>query len=148
MTPLWESAHSSPEEEPSHSRHGDEVADVERHVVHLGDEDGGDGDEQRRAVHVDGGADGQNEPADAPVHLGLLLDTLQRDGQRRRAVGDRTVSEMGSVAALWARTVSDRQRCRTKWDRQGCQRDGQGNRAGGRQGQSVFGNAWSDVLAR
>ena len=52
---------------------GEELPDAGVHVVHLGDEDGGDGLVQRCAVHVDGGADGEDEPGDPGVHLAALL---------------------------------------------------------------------------
>ena len=42
---------------------GDDLADGQGHASDLGDEDGGHGLVQRGAVHVDGGADGENEPA-------------------------------------------------------------------------------------
>ena len=48
---------------------------------HLGDEDGGHGLVQRGPVHVDGGADGEDEPADPGVHLVLGLQQVDGDGQ-------------------------------------------------------------------
>ncbi len=59
---------------------GDVVSCRELLVVHLGDEDGGDGDEERGAVHVDRGADGQDELGDAAVHLGFV-HAAEGDGQ-------------------------------------------------------------------
>ncbi len=68
-----------------YSRSGDDLAGVEADVVVLRDEDGGDGLVERRAVHVDGGADRKHEACDGLVHTRLLLDTLESHGQRGRA---------------------------------------------------------------
>ena len=50
-------------------------------VVHLRDEDGCDGDEDGRAVHVDGGADRQHELGDPLVHLVVDPHAAEGDGQ-------------------------------------------------------------------
>ena len=54
---------------------------VERDVVHLRDEDGGDSDKERGAVHVDRGADGQDKLGDARVHLVLVIHAAEGDGK-------------------------------------------------------------------
>ena len=56
------------------------VSSVQLDVVHLGDEDGGDGDKERGAVHVDRGADGKNKLTNSFVDTSLL-QTLETDGQ-------------------------------------------------------------------
>ena len=48
-------------------RDGEELSDGGVHVVHLRYEDGGDGLIERSAVHVDGGADGKDEPDTAHI---------------------------------------------------------------------------------
>ena len=65
---------------------GDVVARVELDVVHLGDEDGGDGDEDGGAVHVDGGADRQHELGDPLVHLVVDPHAAEGDGQSSGSV--------------------------------------------------------------
>ena len=67
----------------SRSPDDDDLPGVEVEVVELRDEDGGNGLVQRRAVHVDGGADRKYELADALVDAGVLLQTPHRDRQRR-----------------------------------------------------------------
>ena len=47
-------------------------------VVHLRDEDGGDGHEQRGAVHVDRCPDREDELTDPPIYP-RLLETLEVD---------------------------------------------------------------------
>lgn len=86
---------------------GDEVSCLEDLVVHLRDEDGGDGDEERGAVHVDGGADGQHELGDAPVHLGLL-HAAERDG-KSRGTGPRKVKKREKKREI--SICSERVRC-------------------------------------
>ncbi len=60
---------------------GDEGAGVELDVVHLGDEDGSDGDENGGAVHVHGGADREDELGDPLVHVVVVLHAAEGDGQ-------------------------------------------------------------------
>ena len=50
---------------------------IERDVVHLGDEDGSDGDEESRAIHVHRGSDGEDELGDARVDLVLILHATE-----------------------------------------------------------------------
>lgn len=69
---------------------GDDLAEVQLVVVDLGNEDGGHRLVERRAVHVDGGADGQDEADDAPVDVVVLEQALERDRQGGRAVGGDT----------------------------------------------------------
>ena len=57
---------------------GHVVGSIEADVVHLGDEDGGDGHEQRRAVHVDRRSDREDELPDTTINLGVL-ETLEVD---------------------------------------------------------------------
>ena len=66
---------------------GDDLAGVKVNVVDLRDEDRSDRLVERRAVHVDGGADGEDEASDAPVDAVVLLQTAECDRQRRRAAG-------------------------------------------------------------
>ena len=51
---------------------GDDLAEVQLVVVDLSDEDGGHRLVERRAVHVDGGADRQHEADDAAVDVVVL----------------------------------------------------------------------------
>lgn len=57
---------------------------AKRHVdpPELGDEDGRHGLVQRRAVHVDGGSDGDHEAGDARVQPHVVA-APDRDGHRR-----------------------------------------------------------------
>lgn len=59
---------------------GDDLPAVQRDVIHLGDEDGCHRLVQRRAVHVDGGADGQHKAGHALVDLQVLLQAAEGDG--------------------------------------------------------------------
>ena len=65
--------------------YGDQLSKVQLVVVDLGDEDGGHGLVERRAVHVDGGAHRQHEAGDLAVHVAVLQQTLHGDGQSGRA---------------------------------------------------------------
>ena len=67
-----------------YSHDSDVVGGIERDVVHLRDEDGGDRHEERGAVHVDGGADRKDELTDPPINAGLLK-TLEVDWQSSRS---------------------------------------------------------------
>ena len=58
--------------------HGHIVHWAQLDVVHLGDEDGGDRDEQSRPVHVDGGAYGENKLGDPRVNF-VILHTTECD---------------------------------------------------------------------
>lgn len=62
-------------------------------AVHLGDEDGSDGLVESRAVHVDGGTHGQHEPRHPLVHLVVLLQAPEGDGQSGRAEGRAVMGE-------------------------------------------------------
>ena len=66
---------------------GEDLANAGVHVLHLGDEDGGHGLVQGRPVHVDGGADGEDEPGDPGVDAVLLLEAVHGDGERGGAGG-------------------------------------------------------------
>ena len=55
------------------------------HPDHLGDEDGRHGLVERSAVHVDGGADGEDESSDPGLYLAALLQAGHRHRQRGRA---------------------------------------------------------------
>lgn len=59
-----------------------DVAEAERDAAGLRDEERGHGLVQRRAVHVDGGADGHDEARDAHVHAVELLEAVHGHGQR------------------------------------------------------------------
>jgi len=61
---------------------GEDLSEVEVHVVDLGDEDGRHRLVERRAVHVDGGAHGQHEARHPLVHSVVLLQAAEGDGQR------------------------------------------------------------------
>lgn len=61
--------------------YGDDLPKVQLVVVDLGDEDGGHGLVERRPVHVDGGAHGQHEARDPPVHVVVLQQALEGDRQ-------------------------------------------------------------------
>lgn len=58
------------------SQDGEDLSSVQLHVVELGDEDGRDALEDGGAVHVDGGADGEDEAADAFVHAVVLFNAF------------------------------------------------------------------------
>lgn len=60
---------------------GDDLDEVEGPVVQLCDEDGGNALEQGGSVHVDRGADGEDETADALGHAVVLLHALHHQGQ-------------------------------------------------------------------
>lgn len=55
----------------------DDLADGESQSSDLRDEDGGHGFVEGGAVHVDGGADGDDEAGHAPVNVVLLLKALE-----------------------------------------------------------------------
>ena len=55
------------------------------HPDHLGDEDGRHGLVEGSAVHVDGGADGEDEPGYPLVHSAALLQAGHCHRQRGRA---------------------------------------------------------------
>ena len=67
--------------------YGDQLAEVELVLVDLGDEDGCHSLIQRGAVHVDGGAYGQDESRNAPVDPAVLQQALHGDGEGRGAGG-------------------------------------------------------------
>ena len=50
----------------------DDLADVGADSVTLGDEESGHCLVQGRPVHVDGGADGEDKPGDAGIHIVLI----------------------------------------------------------------------------
>ena len=86
-----------------HNRHV--VPGVQLDVVHLRDEDGGHCDEERCAVHVDGGTNGQDELGDAWVHL-VLLHATEGDGE---GGGPATEGETrGSAVQVVIRAGGDR----------------------------------------
>ena len=58
---------------------GDDLAKVKLVVVHLSDENGRHGLVERRAVHVNGGADGQHKADDPPVDVVVLQQALEGD---------------------------------------------------------------------
>ena len=76
----------------THSQDGEDLSGIQLVVVELGDEDGRHTLEDGGTVHVDSGADGQDETADAFVHAVVFLHTLDHGGQGRRA--DRERSEI------------------------------------------------------
>lgn len=63
------------------SPYSDDLPEVQLIVVHLGDEDGSHGLVESCPVHVDGGSHGQHEPRDPPVHVVVLQQALESDGQ-------------------------------------------------------------------
>lgn len=63
------------------SPNSDDLADGESQTSDLRDEDGGHGFVEGCAVHVDGGADGDDEAGDAHVDLVLLLKALESHWQ-------------------------------------------------------------------
>lgn len=64
---------------------GDQLAEVQLIVINLSDKDGRHGLVQCRAVHVDGGAHGEDEAGDLSVNMAVFQQTLHGDGQRGRA---------------------------------------------------------------
>lgn len=67
-----------------------DLSAVQGDVIHLGDKDGRHGLIQRRAVHVDGGTDGQHEPGHTFIDLQIFLQAAKGDGQRPGAEDRRT----------------------------------------------------------
>lgn len=63
------------------SQDGEDLSGVQLVVVELSDEDGGDALEDGRPVHVDRGADGEDEAADTFVHTVVLLTTFYHGGK-------------------------------------------------------------------
>ena len=61
----------------------DDLTGVKVNVVDLRDEDRRHRFVERRAVHVDGGADRKYEATDATINAGVLLQTAHRDRKRR-----------------------------------------------------------------
>ena len=61
-------------------RDGADLPEAQVEVVDLGNEDGGHGLVESSPVHVDGGADGKDKPADPGVHL--VLGLQQSNGDR------------------------------------------------------------------
>ena len=64
---------------------GNDVAKVHGDLVDVGDEERSDRLVQRRAVHIDGGTDGNNEGAHARVHVVVHLQAVKRHRHRCRA---------------------------------------------------------------
>ena len=60
-----------------HSHNGSVGAGVKGDIVHLGNEDGGDGDEEGRPVHVDRGADGKHELGDPKKWRDALISCMR-----------------------------------------------------------------------
>lgn len=68
---------------------GDNLPPVEVDGVHLRDEDGRHRLVERRAVHVDGGAHGQDESRHPLVDAQVVLQATERDGQGAGTAADR-----------------------------------------------------------
>ena len=82
----------------AHLHDGSVLPDAKWQLVHLGNEDGAHGDEERRAVHVDCGANGQHESGDARVHAALVVHAAEGDRQRGRPVEGVRVSGRATLA--------------------------------------------------
>lgn len=64
---------------------GNNVAHVKRIVIHLGDEDGGDGLIERCAIHVNSCTNWEDKSSNSLIDAIVLLSTSERDRQRGRA---------------------------------------------------------------
>ena len=53
-------------------------------MVHLRDEDGGNSDKERGAIHVDSGANGKDKLGDELVNLVFVVHAAEGDGKYRR----------------------------------------------------------------
>lgn len=60
----------------AHSQDGDDLHEVQGYLLALGNEHGGHTLEERGPIHVDSGADGQDEAADVLGDAILLLHAL------------------------------------------------------------------------
>lgn len=65
------------------------LAKVKFHAIELSNKDGCHGLVEGGAVHVDGGAHGQDEARDLFIHTDVLLQTAESDGEGGRAAGRR-----------------------------------------------------------
>lgn len=83
----WEGGGGAPATALLHSQDGDDLHEVKGHAIQLSNEHRSHTLEQRRPVHVDRGADGQDEPADVFGHAVLLFYTLHHQRQCGRADG-------------------------------------------------------------
>jgi len=86
--------------EKEHLRNGDIFPHAERNLIDLGYEDGGDADEQGRAVHIDSGANGQNKPRHPRVHFHFLVHASEGDGKSRGPAHASHISLERAVAGL------------------------------------------------
>jgi len=72
--------------------------------VDLGDKDSSDRFVERRAIHVDGGPDGEDEACHASVDAVVFQETLQGDGQGGWAAEQAVISN--SLCRLrWALSI-------------------------------------------
>ncbi len=74
-------------DEGCHDRDQDVLADRNIEVQGLGSEEGHEPDVDRRAIHVDGGTEGENRRRDRLVDAQVLVDAGDCDGERRAARG-------------------------------------------------------------
>lgn len=68
---------------------GENLAKVKLHAIDLSNIDGCHGLVEGGAVHVDGGAHGQDEPRHSFIHTDVLLQAAEGDGEGGRAAGRR-----------------------------------------------------------
>ena len=78
----------------------DDLANVEVNAVHLCYKDGCDSLVERRAIHVDSGANGQHEACHSLVDAVVLLQTPECDGEGRRTERKKIKSKI-NVKSNW-----------------------------------------------
>lgn len=80
------------------SQNREDLPCLQLDVVELGDEHGGHALEDGRAVHVHGGPDGENEPADPLVYTVVFFDTLHHGGKGGGAGNGETTDSENSAS--------------------------------------------------